>query len=96
VVVAPADAVFHWHERPEALKLLMPRRPFKTWRHTHRMEAIGTSHTLYEDRVEFVLRGGAVVHRLFERVVRRLLGRMFEQRHRIVQERLAHRTLVHA
>ena len=96
VVAAPADAVVHWHERPEALKLLMPRGPFKTWRHTHRMEAIGTSHTLYEDRVEFVLRGGAVVHRLFERVVRRLLGRMFEQRHRIVQQRLAHRTLVHA
>ena len=36
------------------------------------------------------------VHRLFERVVRRLLGRMFEQRHRIVQDRLAHQALVHA
>jgi ligand-binding SRPBCC domain-containing protein len=53
------------------------------------MDAIGASRTLYEDRVEFVLRGGAVVHRLFERPVRRLLARMFEQRHRVVQARLA-------
>jgi lipocalin/ligand-binding SRPBCC domain-containing protein len=136
VVPAPADAVFRWHERPEALLHLMPpgnwvrvehregglrdggrvtlaiglgpfrfrwearhygyvrgkefsdeqvRGPFRTWRHTHRMEAIGTSQTLYEDRVEYMLRGGVLMHRLFDRLLRRMLARAFEQRHRTVQ-----------
>ena len=140
VVAASPDEVFRWHERPEALTLLVPssrfvrieqrhggirdggrvvlsigigpfrvrwearhygylegrqfcdeqvRGPFKSWRHTHTMDGIGASQTLYQDRVEFVLRGGAVVHRMLEGPVRRLLATMFEQRHRVVQARLA-------
>jgi len=147
MVPAPADALFRWHERPEALLHLMPpgnwvrvehreggvrnggrvtlaiglgrfrfrwearhygyvrgrqfsdeqvRGPFRIWRHTHRMEAIGTSQTLYEDRVEYAMRGGVLAHRLFDGLLRRLLARAFEQRHRTVHARFSHRPLAHA
>jgi len=140
VVPAPAEAVFRWHERAEALAQLMPpgnwvrvehreggirdggrvtlaigigpfrfhwearhygyvrgrqfsdeqvRGPFRTWRHTHRMEPIGTRLTLYEDRIEYVMRGGVLAHRVFGGLLRRLLARAFEQRHRAVQARFS-------
>jgi lipocalin/uncharacterized protein YbjT (DUF2867 family)/ligand-binding SRPBCC domain-containing protein len=136
LVPAPAEAVFRWHERPEALRDLIPpgnwvrverreggvrdggrvtlaigrgpfrfrwearhygyvrgrqfsdeqvRGPFRVWRHTHRMEAVGSNQTLYEDRIEYVMRGGALVHRLLDGLLKRVLARAFEQRHRTVR-----------
>ncbi|HTI36335.1 MAG TPA: SRPBCC family protein [Vicinamibacterales bacterium] len=60
------------------------RGPFRIWRHTHRFVAVGTGQTLYEDRVEYAVRGGRLVARLADPVVRHLLARMFARRHRIV------------
>lgn len=51
--------------------------PFATWRHTHRIEAIGQSQSAYEDRVECTLPGGALVNRLGAPILRALLTRMF-------------------
>jgi ligand-binding SRPBCC domain-containing protein len=61
------------------------RGPFRTWRHTHRIEAIGTRQTLYEDRIEYALPGGRLVHRLLDGLVQRLLARAFARRHEIVR-----------
>jgi len=60
------------------------RGPFRTWRHTHRVQAIGTSECLYEDRVEYGLRGGMLAHAIFDRPLRLILRRGFAQRHRTV------------
>jgi len=60
------------------------RGPFRTWRHTHRIEAIGTRQTLYEDRIEYALPGGPLAHRLLDGLVQRLLARTFARRHEIV------------
>jgi hypothetical protein len=65
------------------------RGPFKTWRHTHRMEAIGPDQTLYEDRVEYAVRGGRVMQRLAAGPIRLLLDRMFARRHAIVRASVA-------
>ena len=59
--------------------------PFKLWRHTHRIEPIGTAQSLYEDRVEYAVPGGRLAQRLTEPVLRRLLARAFAQRHHIVR-----------
>jgi uncharacterized protein YbjT (DUF2867 family)/ligand-binding SRPBCC domain-containing protein len=61
------------------------RGPFKTWRHTHRIEPISTGRSLYEDRVEYVVPGGRLVQRMAAAVLRPLLTRAFAQRHRIVR-----------
>ena len=61
------------------------RGPFRIWRHTHRFVAVGTEQTLYEDRVEYAVRGGRLVARLADPVVRHLLARMFARRHQIVR-----------
>lgn len=61
------------------------RGPFRTWRHTHRIESIGTGHGLYEDRVEYALPGGRLVQRLAAPLLRPVLTRAFAQRHRIVR-----------
>ena len=64
------------------------RGPFRTWRHTHRVQAIGTSECLYEDRVEYGLRGGVLAHALFDSPLRLILRHVFAQRHRTVQSRV--------
>jgi len=64
------------------------RGPFQTWRHTHRVQAIGTSESLYEDRVEYGLRGGVLAHTFFDGPLRLFLRRTFAQRHRTVQARV--------
>lgn len=61
------------------------RGPFKTWRHTHRIEPIGTGRSLYEDRVEYAVPGGPLVQRMAAAVLRPVLRRAFAQRHRIVR-----------
>jgi uncharacterized protein YbjT (DUF2867 family)/ligand-binding SRPBCC domain-containing protein len=58
--------------------------PFRTWRHTHRMEAIGASQSIYEDRIEYALRGGSLVRRLSDRLVRHFLTNMLARRHQFV------------
>ncbi len=60
------------------------RGPFKLWRHTHRIEPIGTGQSLYEDRVEYAVPGGRLTQRLAVRVLHPLLARAFARRHRIV------------
>ncbi len=67
------------------------RGPFSAWRHTHRVVAIGTSESLYEDRVEYGLRGGVLAHTLFDGLLRPILRRAFAQRHRMVQARVPRR-----
>jgi uncharacterized protein YbjT (DUF2867 family)/ligand-binding SRPBCC domain-containing protein len=65
------------------------RGPFRIWRHTHRFVAMGTEQTLYEDRVEYAVRGGRLVARLADPVVRHLLARMFARRHQIARAAFA-------
>ena len=62
--------------------------PFAVWRHTHRVEPLGHRLTLYEDRIDFGLRGGRVANRLGAPLVRRLLERAFANRHRLVCEQV--------
>jgi hypothetical protein len=132
--------VFRWHERPEALRALLPssrlvrierqsggvedgacvvfsvgvgrlrmrwearhygylrdrqfcdeqvRGPFRSWRHRHRFEPIGTEQSLYEDRVEYAVPGGRLAQRLAAPVLRFLLTRAFARRHRIVRAAVA-------
>ena len=50
------------------------RGPFRTWRHTHRIEAMGVSQSLYEDRIEYELDG----------LVRHFLTSMLMRRHQLV------------
>jgi uncharacterized protein YbjT (DUF2867 family)/ligand-binding SRPBCC domain-containing protein len=58
--------------------------PFRTWRHTHRMEAMGASQSIYEDRIEYALRGGSLVRRLSDGIVRHFLTSMLMRRHQLV------------
>lgn len=65
------------------------RGPFRIWRHTHQFVPVGTEQTFYEDRVEYVVRGGRLVASLADPVVRHLLARVFARRHRIVRAAVA-------
>ena len=60
------------------------RGPFRTWRHTHRVEAIGSNQSLYEDRIEYALPGGRLVRWLSDGLVRRLLNGILVRRHQLV------------
>jgi uncharacterized protein YbjT (DUF2867 family)/ligand-binding SRPBCC domain-containing protein len=61
------------------------RGPFKIWRHTHRIEAIGPGESLYEDRIEYAVPGGPMLNRLARPIIRYLLTMLFAWRHDIVQ-----------
>jgi len=62
------------------------RGPFKLWRHTHRIEAVGEHQSLYEDRVEYaLLPGGRWVQRLTGALFTPFLARAFARRHDIVR-----------
>lgn len=140
VINGNADALFRWHERPEAILDLIPLRrfvrieeqtgglrddgrvkfsvgagplrfwwearhfgyvrgrqfcdeqvrgPFKLWTHTHRIEAIGENLSVYEDRIEYALRGGRWVQRLAVSLLTPLLARAFARRHDIVRQAVA-------
>jgi lipocalin/uncharacterized protein YbjT (DUF2867 family)/ligand-binding SRPBCC domain-containing protein len=132
---APADELFRWHERPEALAALTPRwlmriegqaggirdggrvtlsigvgrarvrwvtrhygyiagrrfcdeqvrGPFAVWRHTHVFEPVGSSHTLYQDRIEFAVSRHGALNRLAAAMLHPLLALAFAHRHRIVR-----------
>ena len=68
------------------------RGPFALWRHTHRIESIGSEQCAYEDRVEYAVPGGAIVNRLVAPFLRRLLAISFAQRHKIVRDSFQPRT----
>lgn len=58
------------------------RSPFAPWRHEHRFEPIDESHTLMTDDLTYRLPFG-IMGRLADRLmVRRVLQRMFAERHR--------------
>jgi hypothetical protein len=58
--------------------------------------ALGTRQTLYEDRVEYVKDGGALVRKAFSGLLRRVLARTFQERHCIVRVRFSHGSLIEA
>jgi lipocalin/uncharacterized protein YbjT (DUF2867 family)/ligand-binding SRPBCC domain-containing protein len=58
--------------------------PFAVWRHAHQFESLGSSQTLYEDRIEFAVARRHALNRLAAAVLRPLLRVAFAHRHRIV------------
>ena len=59
--------------------------PFSLWRHIHRVEPVGASHSVYEDRVEYALPGGWLVNWAAGVVMRPLLRMSFARRHAVVR-----------
>jgi ligand-binding SRPBCC domain-containing protein len=49
------------------------RGPFAVWRHTHLFEPIGSSQTLYQDRIEFAVARSGPLNRLAATVLRPVL-----------------------
>jgi lipocalin/uncharacterized protein YbjT (DUF2867 family)/ligand-binding SRPBCC domain-containing protein len=62
--------------------------PFAIWRHAHLFEPVGRSQTLYEDRIEFAVRGHGVLGRMAAVALRPALTLSFAQRHRTVRDQL--------
>ena len=58
--------------------------PFSVWRHAHLFEPMGSSQTLYEDRIEFVA-GRGMRNRLATALIRAVLTVAFAYRHRVVR-----------
>jgi ligand-binding SRPBCC domain-containing protein len=65
------------------------RGPLAIWRHTHLVEPIDSRRSLYEDRVEYAVRGGRLVNLLAAPLVRPLLRLSFARRHKIVRDSIA-------
>jgi lipocalin/uncharacterized protein YbjT (DUF2867 family)/ligand-binding SRPBCC domain-containing protein len=63
--------------------------PFAVWRHTHLFESLGSSKTLYEDRIEFAVTRRGGLNRLTAAVLRPLLHIAFAHRHRVVRAALS-------
>ena len=61
------------------------RGPFSVWRHTHRVEPRGPAQCVYEDRVQYALKGGPLVQRVMRPLLRALLARSFARRHWILR-----------
>jgi lipocalin/uncharacterized protein YbjT (DUF2867 family)/ligand-binding SRPBCC domain-containing protein len=59
--------------------------PFAVWRHAHLFESLGSSQTLYEDRIEFAVARRRALNRLAGAVLRPLLRIIFAHRHRVVR-----------
>jgi lipocalin/uncharacterized protein YbjT (DUF2867 family)/ligand-binding SRPBCC domain-containing protein len=59
--------------------------PFAVWRHVHLFESLGSSQTLYEDRIEFAVARRPALNRLAAAVLRPLLQIAFAHRHRVVR-----------
>jgi len=127
--------VFRWHERPDAVRQLIPPTtfvrleqhegslangsvrlsiglgpvrmrwetrlfgyvrdsrfcdeqvsgPFAVWRHVHSVEPIDENRCVYEDRVEYAVRGGSLVRALAEPLLGWMFARAFARRHAIVR-----------
>ncbi|MEO6951383.1 MAG: TIGR01777 family oxidoreductase [Polyangia bacterium] len=63
--------------------------PFKSWRHEHRMEALGPARSALVDHIEYVLPLGAVGHFFGEGIASRRLDTMFTYRHAVLLEDLS-------
>jgi apolipoprotein D and lipocalin family protein len=61
------------------------RGPFAVWRHAHLFEPIGSSQTLYQDRIEFAVSRHVVLNRIGAAVLRPVLTVAFASRHRTVR-----------
>jgi ligand-binding SRPBCC domain-containing protein len=61
------------------------RGPLVFWRHVHLFEPIGSSQTVYQDRIEFVVTRNAALNRIAVAAFRRVLAFMFARRHRTVR-----------
>ena len=61
------------------------RGPFVFWRHAHLFEPIGSSQTLYQDRIEFAVVHNGPLNRLAVAVLRHVLTLAFANRHRAVR-----------
>jgi lipocalin/uncharacterized protein YbjT (DUF2867 family)/ligand-binding SRPBCC domain-containing protein len=61
------------------------RGPFAVWRHAHVFEPVGSSHTLYQDRIEFAVSHHGALNRLAAAMLHPLLALAFAHRHRIVR-----------
>ena len=59
--------------------------PFAVWQHTHLFEPVGSSQTLYEDRIEFAVCVRQRFEPLAAALVRLVLTLAFARRHRMVQ-----------
>lgn len=139
VLPAGAAEVFAWHERPEALRALLPssrflsilrqtggvrdgarvvfavglgrlrivweavhygyvegaqfcdeqvRGPFRTWHHTHVVQALGEGQSVLEDRIDFAVPGGRWLRRLAHPVVKRVLAVAFARRHAVTRRQV--------
>jgi uncharacterized protein YbjT (DUF2867 family)/ligand-binding SRPBCC domain-containing protein len=64
--------------------------PFAVWRHAHLFESLGSSQTLYEDRIEFAVTRRRALNRLAAAVLRPLLQIAFAHRHRVVRAAMGH------
>jgi lipocalin/uncharacterized protein YbjT (DUF2867 family)/ligand-binding SRPBCC domain-containing protein len=63
--------------------------PFAVWRHSHLFESLGSSQTLYEDRIEFAVARRRTLNRLAAAVLRPTLRVVFAHRHRVVRTAIA-------
>jgi len=64
------------------------RGPFAVWRHAHVFESIGSSQTLYQDRIEFAVSRHVALNRIAAAVLRPALTVAFAKRHRTVRARV--------
>ena len=68
------------------------RGPFAVWKHIHRVEPLGPNRCVYEDRVEYAVRGGRLVRALVERPLGWMFARAFARRHAIVRAQVTGQT----
>jgi uncharacterized protein len=61
---------------------VMERGPFARWAHTHRFEPLGEGKSALDDQIEYALPLGALGELVAGRLVRKMLDRMFDLRHR--------------
>jgi apolipoprotein D and lipocalin family protein len=64
------------------------RGPFAVWRHSHLFASIGSSQTLYQDRIEFAVFRNVTLNRIAAAVLRRVLTVAFASRHQTVRARV--------
>ena len=68
------------------------RGPFAFWRHAHLFEPMGSSQTIYKDRIEFAVSRHGALNRLAAVLLRPALTLAFAHRHRIVRAEVGRRS----
>jgi ligand-binding SRPBCC domain-containing protein len=86
------EAVHFGYVKGEQFSDELIRGPFRVWRHTHRVAPLTESSSVLEDRVEYALPGGWIMHAIAGGVVHRFLVAMFERRHAITRAHVEKRT----